>query len=178
VYEWDREKDAANRLKHGIGFERAEDFDWPGAMIEEDERYDYGERRFRAFSYLDDRPFCVVFAPRGGMFELSACVPCIRRRRDAMASTKPKGPPPADYDPAAPLTDEEIKRLRPAREVFTELGIPMPVPRKRGRPPQEETKVRVTMRLDADIVDFFKSQGPGWQTRINQALAEKVAKGR
>lgn len=65
MYEWDRAKDAANRLKHGIGFDRAEDFDWPGAMIEEDERFDYGERRFRAFGYLDDRPFCVVFAPRG-----------------------------------------------------------------------------------------------------------------
>lgn len=95
-----------------------------------------------------------------------------------MASTKSKGPPPADYDPAAPLADEEIKRLRPAREVFAELGIPMPVPRKPGRPAQEKTKVRVTMRLDANIVDFFKSQGPGWQTRINQALAEKVAKER
>lgn len=93
-----------------------------------------------------------------------------------MASTKTKGPPPDDYDPAAPLTEDEIKTLRPAREFFAERGISMP--RKAGRPRQEETKVRVTMRLDAGIVDHFKSQGPGWQTRINAALAEKIAKSR
>lgn len=93
-----------------------------------------------------------------------------------MASNKTKGPPPDDYDPAAPLTDAEIKRLRPAREVFAELGIP--IPRKAGRPKQDDTKVSVTMRLDANIVDFFKSQGPGWQTRINAVLADKVAKSR
>jgi Uncharacterized protein conserved in bacteria len=65
VYEWDNAKDAANRLKHGVGFDRAEAFDWPNAVIEEDERYEYGERRFRAFGYIDDRPYCVVFSPRG-----------------------------------------------------------------------------------------------------------------
>lgn len=31
-------------------------------------------------------------------------------------------------------------------------------------------KVCVTIRLDADIVGFFKSQGPGYQTRINGVL--------
>ncbi|MCP8882659.1 BrnA antitoxin family protein [Devosia sp. XJ19-1] len=93
-------------------------------------------------------------------------------------ASKTKGPPPEDYDPAAPLTDAEIKTLRPAREFFAERGIPMPVPRKVGRPRQDENKVRVTMRLDAKIVDHFKNQGPGWQTRINEVLAEKVAKSR
>lgn len=95
-----------------------------------------------------------------------------------MASAKTKGPPPDDYDPAAPLTDAEIKTLRPAREFFAERGIPMPMPRKPGRPRQDETKVSVTMRLDANIVEHFKSQGPGWQTRINEVLADKVAKSR
>ena len=40
-----------------------------------------------------------------------------------------KKPPPPDFDDDAPeLTDEEIATLRPAREVFAELGIPMPKP--------------------------------------------------
>lgn len=91
-----------------------------------------------------------------------------------MASTKNKVSPPDNYDPAAPLTDEEIKTLRPAREFFAERGIPMP--RKPGRPKLDETKVSVTMRLDANIVEHFKRQGPGWQTRINDLLADAVAK--
>ncbi|WP_343867181.1 BrnA antitoxin family protein [Caenispirillum bisanense] len=31
-------------------------------------------------------------------------------------------------------------------------------------------KVPVSIRLDADVVDFFKDQGPGYQSRINAVL--------
>jgi uncharacterized protein (DUF4415 family) len=43
-----------------------------------------------------------------------------------------------------------------------------------GRPPKEEPKVSVTMRLDADVVKFFRSGGEGWQTRLNAFLAAHV----
>ncbi|MBI4968499.1 MAG: BrnA antitoxin family protein [Rhodospirillales bacterium] len=46
---------------------------------------------------------------------------------------------------------------------------------RRGRPPKEHPKVSTTLRLDAEVLDFFRAQGPGWQTRINQAL-RKAAK--
>jgi uncharacterized protein (DUF4415 family) len=86
-----------------------------------------------------------------------------------MASSK-RPPPPDDYDPAAPLTDDEIKQLRPAREFFEEYGIPMPGPR--GRPKAEKVKTSVTIRLDADVVERYKAGGPGWQTRMNEDLRE------
>jgi uncharacterized protein (DUF4415 family) len=42
---------------------------------------------------------------------------------------------------------------------------------RRGRGPQKATtKVLTTIRLDADIVAFFRSKGRGYQTRINEAL--------
>jgi uncharacterized protein (DUF4415 family) len=28
----------------------------------------------------------------------------------------------------------------------------------------------VTLRLDADLLDWFRAQGPGWQTRMNAVL--------
>ncbi|MAZ65534.1 MAG: hypothetical protein CMF25_00290 [Kangiellaceae bacterium] len=31
-------------------------------------------------------------------------------------------------------------------------------------------KISVTMRIDEDILDWFKGQGQGYQTRINQLL--------
>jgi uncharacterized protein (DUF4415 family) len=34
----------------------------------------------------------------------------------------------------------------------------------------EENKKQLTIRLDADIVDWFKSQGKGYQTRMNAVL--------
>lgn len=38
-----------------LGFDRAADFDWGNAVIDEDTRKDYSERRFVAVGYLDGR---------------------------------------------------------------------------------------------------------------------------
>jgi uncharacterized protein (DUF4415 family) len=34
----------------------------------------------------------------------------------------------------------------------------------------ESKKKQVTMRLDSDVLDWFKSQGKGYQTKINSIL--------
>lgn len=44
----------------------------------------------------------------------------------------------------------------------------------RGRPPSPSPKVSTTIRLDADVVERFKEGGPGWQTRMNEALRKAV----
>ena len=59
---------------------------------------------------------------------------------------------------AQPLTDKQLAKLRPMRP--------------RGRPAGSGTKVQVTMRFDAEVVDAFKSEGDGWQTRMNGALLQ------
>ena len=41
---------------------------------------------------------------------------------------------------------------------------------RRGRPKAENPKVAVSLRLDPEVVDWFKQSGAGWQTRMNQAL--------
>jgi uncharacterized protein (DUF4415 family) len=75
----------------------------------------------------------------------------------------------ADYE-TAPLTDDEIKRIRPAKDVFAELGIPMP----KGRPRIEQPKRQVTLRLDQAVIEHFKRGGKGWQTRLNDTLAAAI----
>lgn len=42
--------------------------------------------------------------------------------------------------------------------------------RRRGRPPLAHPKTAVKLRLDADLVEHFRDSGPGWQTRMNDAL--------
>ena len=49
------------------------------------------------------------------------------------------------------------------------------VPVRRGRPPLARPKVSTTIRLSADVMDYFRAGGPGWQTRINAALQEWIA---
>jgi uncharacterized protein (DUF4415 family) len=43
---------------------------------------------------------------------------------------------------------------------------------KRGRPAGTGMKSSTTVRFDTDIVEAFRAGGPGWQTRMNQALRE------
>jgi uncharacterized protein (DUF4415 family) len=88
-----------------------------------------------------------------------------------MASNRKPDPYRVDFE-TAPLTDEEIKHLRPALEVFAERGIPLP--KGPGRPVSGKGKQQVTLRLDNEIIDFFKAAGPGWQTRLNAELASVV----
>ncbi len=44
--------------------------------------------------------------------------------------------------------------------------------RRVGRPRSDTPKTQVTVRYDADIIDAFKAGGPGWQTRMNDALRD------
>lgn len=92
---------------------------------------------------------------------------------------------PDDYsddpvdDPDSPeLTPEQIRRMRPLREVDPEFVKAVEELRKRGRPPLEHPKVQVTLRLDEDIVRAFKEDGPGWQGRINDELKKTVKRRR
>jgi|TARA_R110000851_G_scaffold73980_2_gene163349 uncharacterized protein (DUF4415 family) len=39
-------------------------------------------------------------------------------------------------------------------------------------PQKAPRKLQTAIRFDADIVQAFKAQGPGWQTRMNDALRE------
>ena len=45
-------------------------------------------------------------------------------------------------------------------------------PPKRGRPKSDDPKLQVTLRLDREVVDHFRQTGPGWQSRINEALRQ------
>jgi len=72
---------------------------------------------------------------------------------------------------ARPLTKANMNRFRPAREVDPKLvsAHKAGTLRVRGRPTGSK-KTPVSLRLDNDILEFFKGKGTGWQTRINDAL--------
>ena len=50
-------------------------------------------------------------------------------------------------------------------------------PVKRGRPKAEVRKVSTTIRLDPDVVEAFKAEGAGWQSRMNAALRKAAGLG-
>ena len=75
-------------------------------------------------------------------------------------------------DPDAPELDEEwFKRARPATEV-----VPHIVERwRRTRGKQKApTKEAISIRLDSDILVYYRATGKGWQSRINETLRKYV----
>ncbi len=75
-------------------------------------------------------------------------------------------------DPDNPeWTDEDFARARPAAEALPP-ALYAALTRPRGRPKADVTKVQMNLRLDRDAVEAFKATGPGWQTRMNDALVE------
>ena len=59
---------------------------------------------------------------------------------------------------AMPSSDEQWEAIKPTV--------------RRGRPLADVTKERITIRLSSDVVRAFRESGDGWQTRINDALAD------
>ena len=64
-YEWDENKAARNLRCHGVSFEAVAHFVWNEATIFEDDRNDYGERRWLAYGPIGARLHCLVFTVRG-----------------------------------------------------------------------------------------------------------------
>ena len=44
--------------------------------------------------------------------------------------------------------------------------------RRAGRPAGSGNKEQVAIRFDKDVLSSFRASGPGWQTRMNDALRE------
>lgn len=87
-----------------------------------------------------------------------------------MAKPRKYGTPDDDIPE---MSEEDFAHAKPARKAAPKVVAAMK--RARGRPRSERPKEHVTLRLDAAIVDAFKAKGPGWQRRINDALARLVA---
>ena len=63
---------------------------------------------------------------------------------------------PITYDKDSPkLSKEQIARMKPIHPEYWKV---------------EPVKVPLSIKIDADVLAWFKSKGRGYQTRINKAL--------
>ena len=70
-----------------------------------------------------------------------------------------------DPDDAPDLSSPEWRKRFDSADVLAGKKVV-----RRGRPAAERPKVSTTVRLDADVIAFFRAAGPRWQTRLNAAL--------
>jgi uncharacterized protein (DUF4415 family) len=76
------------------------------------------------------------------------------------------------------LTDEELANMRPAREVLPAVFFEALEKRRQGQrgPQKSPTKVAVSIRLSREVLEAFKAEGPGWQSRIDETLRASLRK--
>ena len=81
-----------------------------------------------------------------------------------------------DPDDAPELTADILDRaefaiggkvIRPASGTLT----------KPGRPKSASRKQSVHLRLSPEVLSYFRSTGPGWQTRIDETLRKAAKRG-
>ena len=70
----------------------------------------------------------------------------------------------AKSDPdAQPLTAKQLKSMVPMRAL-------------RGRPKSANPKQLVSVRYSAEVIEYFKSTGEGWQSRMDGVLRQYVTR--
>jgi uncharacterized protein (DUF4415 family) len=69
-------------------------------------------------------------------------------------------------------TEADFACARPAQDVLP-AEFMSAYRKARGRPAgtiKPDAKQQITLRLDRDVIERFRATGPGWQSRINEAL--------
>ena len=68
---------------------------------------------------------------------------------------------------AGAMTSDELYAIHPELK-------PQPASRSTRGPQKAPKKEAIHIRLDADVVAFFRDLGPGWQTKLNHILRSVV----
>jgi uncharacterized protein (DUF4415 family) len=84
----------------------------------------------------------------------SIAMPSVQLNRVIIAAAK------ADPD-AQPLTPKQLESMVPLRAL-------------RGRPKLANPKQLVSVRYSPEVLEYFKSTGEGWQSRMDGVLREYV----
>jgi uncharacterized protein (DUF4415 family) len=74
-------------------------------------------------------------------------------------------------------TEETFARARKAREVLPtifEADTATRMLKPRGRPKSGNARTSISLRLPPDTLARWKATGPGWQTRMVEALRKAI----
>ncbi|MBZ0131140.1 MAG: BrnA antitoxin family protein [Rhodocyclaceae bacterium] len=83
-------------------------------------------------------------------------MPTTKENKAIVAAAK------ADPD-AKPLTPKQLKAMVPMRAL-------------RGRPKSASTKQLVSVRYSPEVLEYFRSTGEGWQSRMDGVLRAYVSR--
>lgn len=90
-YTYDPPRNERNLAERGIPFSLAEELDWSTALIVEDTRRAYSERRFQVLGFIGEHLHMLVFTPRDGAVHVISLRRANKRERNRYdtAQTQP-----------------------------------------------------------------------------------------
>ena len=169
-FEWDSIKNQRNIEKHGIDFTDAvRIFEHPTLTVV-DNRRDYGEKRIAAMG-LSRMSSCMSSTLLETAFGVSSQQgeQIVVKEKNTLSYSLNNLPKDSqtDWEHLKNMTESEIEAAaasdpdaQPTDEAFwanAEVMIPQP-------------KRAISLRVDNDVLEWFKSHGSGYQTRMNAVL--------
>ena len=185
-FEWDEAKNLSNQRKHdGVSFEDARQVFQDPLHVSVQERIEGGEQRWQTVGAVQGVVILLVAHTvteddaDGGLVEIIRPHDGPRRERGDTMKTKldyPRAatlPAPTDaqrdhLDELAALPDGSIDTsdIPELSDEAWSAGV-------RGRF-YRPVKQQITARVDADVLDWLKSQGKGYQGRLNAILRREM----
>lgn len=165
-FDWDKRKSASNLVKHGIDFEDAIEVFYGPILLRRSDRND--EERWIAIGHSETRLIAVVFA--GGQTSSGLSQPDAQgKMKKSHTITRKWGDRrkgKTDWARVDALTDEDIAKAvandpdaAPIDIDWSDTVLVIPAKKK-----------AISIRVDEDVLDFFKKEGDGYQRRINAVL--------
>lgn len=156
---WSERKRALNLKQHGLDFVDAAVVFSGTTFTDEDDRFVYNEQRFVTLGLLVGVPVSIVHTetPMKSASSPSEKRPAVKRT---------SSPPPSRTDwprlktkPGSAAADHPEADLRHVMRGVVRRGLKPQAP-----------KAAISLRVERDVLEWFKAQGPGYQTRINAVL--------
>lgn len=159
---WSEAKRNLNLQSHGLDFvDAARVFDGPTFTFEDD-RFEYSEQRFVTLGLLDGFVVSIAHTRPRGKFVSSLFVKQRNMNKRSTSRTSK-----TDWARVRAMSDRDIVLSAEHPEASVRHVVRGIV--RRGLKPVPP-KASISLRLDADVLEWLKAQGPGYQTRINAIL--------
>jgi len=138
-----------------------------------------GEVRTVAICQETNQIIAVVYVPRGSKCRIISARVARKNEKENITTIsleevltrKRFGKSKTDWAAVAALTDEDIEASMRDDPDWAEL---MDIDWSKATVVYPMQKQAISIRLDKDIIDFFKSDGSGYQSRINAVLRHFV----
>ena len=159
-FTWSKAKRAANLKAPGLDFVDVPRVFEGLTFTFEDDRFTCGEQRFVTLGLLAGTPVSIVHTEPNMK---SASSPSAKPRSVKRKSTS--GRSKTDWAKLKARPPGKPTREHPEADIQHIVRGMV----RRGLQPKP-SKAAVSLRVDEDVIEWFKAQGPGYQTRINSVL--------